>query len=113
MGLGRADGSGGANEYDEKDDTGGISDSGWTMLAAVLDHMRDRLQAGARAELLELARVGPLVRGRVARALWESGIRSVHALAEASVEEVAGVLMGVRCPPFLSRVSGARLWRHG
>jgi replicative superfamily II helicase len=55
---------------------------GWGMLAAVLDHMVDRLRAGARADLLEMAQV-TFVKSRMARVLWENGLKSVRAIAEA------------------------------
>ena len=65
---------------------------GWGMLAAVLEHMADRLKAGARADLLELARI-PFVKSRTARALWENGYKSLRAVAEAEVEAIAQVLV--------------------
>jgi DNA polymerase theta len=55
---------------------------GWGMLAAVLEHMLDRLHAGARADLLEMAQVA-FVKSRMARIFWENGFKSVRALAEA------------------------------
>lgn len=67
---------------------------GWGMLAVVLDHMRDRLQAGARDDLLEMAQV-TFVKSRTARLLWENGFRSVRALAEADPKDVVPVLMMV------------------
>jgi replicative superfamily II helicase len=65
---------------------------GWGMLAVVLDHMRDRLQAGARDDLLEMAQV-TFVKSRTARILWENGFRSVRALAEADPKDIVPVLM--------------------
>ena len=65
---------------------------GWGLLGAVLEHAADRLQAGARADLLELARI-PFVKSRTARCLWESGYRSLRAVAEADPEAVAQVLL--------------------
>ena len=67
---------------------------GWGMLAVVLEHMRDRLQAGARADLLEMAQVA-YVKSRTARILWENGFRSVRALAEADPKDLVPVLMMV------------------
>lgn len=64
------------------------------MLAVVLDHMRDRLQAGARDDLLEMAQV-TFVKSRTARLLWENGFRSVRALAEADPKDIVPVLMMV------------------
>ncbi|WEW58730.1 DEAD-like helicase [Emydomyces testavorans] len=65
---------------------------GWDMLAVVLDHMRDRLQAGARADLLELAQV-TYVKSRTARLLWENGFRTLRVLAEADAKDLVPVLM--------------------
>jgi replicative superfamily II helicase len=67
---------------------------GWGMLAAVLDHMGDRLQAGARDDLLEMAQVA-YVKSWTARLLWENGFRSVRALAEADPKDLVPVLMMV------------------
>ena len=65
---------------------------GWDLLAAVLDHTSDRLRAGARADLLELAQI-PFVKSRTARVLWENGYRQLAQVAEADVEGVAQVLL--------------------
>lgn len=70
---------------------------GWGMLAAVLDHMRDRLEAGARADLLEMAQVA-YVKSWTARVLRENGFRSVRALAEADPKDLVPVLMMVGIP---------------
>lgn len=67
---------------------------GWDMLAVVLDHMRDRLQAGARADLLEMAQVA-YVKSRTARLLWENGFKTLRALAEADPKDLVPVLMMV------------------
>lgn len=64
------------------------------MLAAVLDHMRDRLEAGARADLLEMAQV-TYVKGWTARLLRENGFRNLRALAEAEPKDLVPVLMMV------------------
>ncbi|KKK12879.1 DNA-directed DNA polymerase theta [Aspergillus rambellii] len=65
---------------------------GWGMLAAVLDHMRDRLEAGARADLLEMAQVA-YVKGWTARLLRDNGFRNLRALAEADPKDIVPVLM--------------------
>lgn len=67
---------------------------GWGMLAAVLDHMRDRLEAGARADLLEMAQV-TYVKGWTARLLRDNGFRNLRALAEADAKDLVPVLMMV------------------
>jgi replicative superfamily II helicase len=76
---------------------------GWGMLAVVLDHMRDRLQAGARDDLLEMAQV-TFVKSRTARLLWENGFRSVQALAEADPKDIVPVLMMVGIYPRIINV---------
>ncbi|KAJ9212476.1 hypothetical protein DTO166G4_5968 [Paecilomyces variotii] len=65
---------------------------GWGMLAVVLDHMRDRLEAGARADLLEMAQVA-YVKSWTARVLRENGFRSVCELAQAEPKDLVPVLM--------------------
>ncbi|PYI15226.1 DNA-directed DNA polymerase theta [Aspergillus violaceofuscus CBS 115571] len=67
---------------------------GWGMLAAVLDHMQDRLEAGARADLLEMAQV-TYVKGWTARLLRENGYRNLRALAEADAKDLVPILMMV------------------
>ncbi|KAF4254785.1 hypothetical protein KXV22_005526 [Aspergillus fumigatus] len=64
----------------------------WGMLAAVLDHMRDRLEAGARADLLEMAQV-TYVKGWTARLLRENGFRNLRDLAGADAKDLVPVLM--------------------
>jgi replicative superfamily II helicase len=66
----------------------------WGMLAAVLDHMRDRLEAGARADLLEMAQV-TYVKGWTARLLRENGFRNLRDLAGADAKDLVPVLMMV------------------
>ena len=66
----------------------------WGMLAAVLDHMRDRLEAGARADLLEMAQV-TFVKSWTARLLRENGFKNLRALAEADPKDLVPVLMMV------------------
>ncbi|KAF5015314.1 hypothetical protein F66182_13398 [Fusarium sp. NRRL 66182] len=68
---------------------------GWGMLAVVLEHMRDRLQAGARDDLLEMAQVTH-VKSWTARLLWENGFRSVRALADADARDIVPVLIMAR-----------------
>jgi hypothetical protein len=66
--------------------------SSFSLLGAVLEHMCDRLRAGARADLLDLARVS-FVKSRMARLLWENGFKSVRMLAEARTEDIMPVIM--------------------
>jgi DNA polymerase theta len=64
----------------------------WGMLGAVLEHMLDRLRAGARADLLEMAKVA-FVKSRMARLFWENGFKSVRALSEAGAHDLVPVMM--------------------
>ncbi|KAJ5086076.1 Helicase C-terminal [Penicillium argentinense] len=66
----------------------------WGMLAAVLDHMRDRLEAGARADLLEMAQV-TYVKSWTARLLRENGFKKLRSLAEANPKDLVPILMMV------------------
>lgn len=63
-------------------------------MAAVLDHMRDRLEAGARADLLEMAQV-TFVKSWTARLLRDNGFKNLRALAEAEPKDLVPVLMMV------------------
>ncbi|KAL8990402.1 MAG: hypothetical protein Q9169_008130 [Polycauliona sp. 2 TL-2023] len=65
---------------------------GWGMLKSVLEHMSDRLKAGARADLLDLARI-PFVKSRTARVFWENGMRSLRAVAEAEANDLVPLLL--------------------
>ena len=64
----------------------------FSLLGAVLEHMLDRLRAGARADLLEMAQV-TFVKSRMARLFWEGGFKSVRMLAEAHVEDLIPIMM--------------------
>ena len=66
--------------------------SSFSLLGAVLEHMLDRLRAGARADLLEMAQV-TFVKSRMARLFWENGFKSVRMLAEARIEDLIPVMM--------------------
>ncbi|KAL9125811.1 MAG: hypothetical protein Q9217_005042 [Psora testacea] len=65
---------------------------GWGMLKAVLEHMGDRLKAGARADLLELAKI-PFVKSRTARVFWENGFKGLRSVAEADPKDLVPVLL--------------------
>ena len=65
------------------------------MLKSVLEHMSDRLKAGARADLLDLAKI-PFVKSRTARVLWDNGFRSLMAVAEADPKDLVPTLLLVR-----------------
>ena len=68
---------------------------GWGMLKAALEHMSDRLKAGAKDDLLELARI-PFVKSRTARIFWENGYKGLRAVAEASAKDLVPILLLVR-----------------
>lgn len=76
---------------------------GWGMLKAALEHMSDRLKAGARADLLELARI-PFVKSRTARVFWESGFKGLRTVAEADAKDLVPVLLLAQ--PKKSRLDG-------
>lgn len=65
---------------------------GWGMLKSALEHMTDRLKAGAKADLLELAKI-PYVKSRTARIFWENGLKSLMAVAEADPTDVSSILL--------------------
>ena len=65
---------------------------GWGMLKAALEHMIDLLKAGARADLLELAKI-PYVKSRTARVLWENGYKGLLNVAEADAKELVPILL--------------------
>lgn len=65
---------------------------GWGMLKAALEHMSDRLKAGARADLLELAQI-PFVKSRTARVFWENGYRGLRSVADAEAKDLLPVLL--------------------
>ena len=68
---------------------------GWGMLKAALEHMSDRLQAGARADLLELAKI-PFVKSRTARVFWENGYKGLRSVSEADPNDLVPTLLLVR-----------------
>ncbi|KAI9813135.1 MAG: hypothetical protein M1827_004356 [Pycnora praestabilis] len=65
---------------------------GWGMLAAVLEHMSDRLQAEAKADLLDLAQI-TFVKSSTARVFWENGFKSVRQVAEAEAKDLVPILL--------------------
>ena len=69
----------------------------WGMLRSVLMHMSDRLKAGAKADLLELAKI-PFVKSRTARIFWENGLKGLRAVAEAEPRDLVPILLLVREP---------------
>jgi replicative superfamily II helicase len=65
---------------------------GWGLMASALDHFSDRLKAGARFDLLALAKI-TFVKSRTARVFWENGFKTVAAVANAAPNEILPVLM--------------------
>ncbi|KEF58039.1 uncharacterized protein A1O9_05962 [Exophiala aquamarina CBS 119918] len=63
----------------------------WGMLGAELEHMLDRLRAGARADLLEMVEVS-FVKSRMARIFWGNGFRSVRAMSEAEPRNLVPIM---------------------
>lgn len=65
---------------------------GWGMLKAALEHMIDRLKAGAKADLLDLAKI-PFVKSRTARVFWENGYKGLRTMAEAEAKDLVPILL--------------------
>lgn len=65
---------------------------GWGVMAAALDHFADRLKAGAKSDLLGLAKI-TFVKSRTARVFWDNGLRSVAAIANADPQELLPILL--------------------
>lgn len=64
-------------------------------MSAVLDHVADRLKAGAKADLLALAQI-TFIKSRTARIFYDNGFKTVAAVANADPSELVPVLMQVR-----------------
>ncbi|KAK0731602.1 P-loop containing nucleoside triphosphate hydrolase protein [Lasiosphaeris hirsuta] len=64
----------------------------WGAMAAALDYFSDRLKAGARSDLLALAKI-TFVKSRTARIFWDNGFKTVAAVANADPNELLPVLM--------------------
>ncbi|XXG94669.1 putative PHD type zinc finger protein with BAH domain-containing protein [Hypoxylon texense] len=61
-------------------------------MSAILDHFSDRLNAGAKSDLLALAKV-TFIKSRTARVFYENGFKTVAAIANADPKELVPVLM--------------------
>lgn len=79
-------------------------------MAAILDHFSDRLNAGAKSDLLALAKV-TFIKSRTARVFYENGFKTVAAIANADPKELVPVLMQVRNNKNASRVKEGELTR--
>ncbi|OTA64558.1 P-loop containing nucleoside triphosphate hydrolase protein [Hypoxylon sp. EC38] len=64
----------------------------WGAMAAVLDHFSDRLNAGAKSDLLALAKI-TFIKSRTARVFYENGFKTVAAVANADPKELVPILM--------------------
>ncbi|KAI6364340.1 hypothetical protein MCOR25_005680 [Pyricularia grisea] len=65
---------------------------GWGAMASVLDHFSDRLKAGAKSDLLSLAKI-TFIKSRTARVFWDNGFKSVASVANADPEQLVPILM--------------------
>ncbi|ELQ33079.1 hypothetical protein OOU_Y34scaffold01005g105 [Pyricularia oryzae Y34] len=65
---------------------------GWGAMASVLDHFSDRLKAGAKSDLLSLAKI-MFIKSRTARVFWDNGFKSVASVANADPEQLVPILM--------------------
>ncbi|KAI6331128.1 hypothetical protein MCOR29_001669 [Pyricularia oryzae] len=65
---------------------------GWGAMASVLDHFSDRLKAGAKSDLLSLAKI-MFIKSRTARVFWDNGFKSVTSVANADPEQLVPILM--------------------
>ncbi|MCJ1378258.1 hypothetical protein MMC17_001355 [Xylographa soralifera] len=82
---------------------------GWAMLRCVLEHMCDRLKAGAKSDLLDLAKI-PFVKSRTARVFWENGFKSIRAIAAAESKDIVPIL--VLAQPRKSKINGDEETRY-
>ncbi|KAH8717471.1 Helicase and polymerase-containing protein TEBICHI [Beauveria bassiana] len=81
----------------------------WGLMAAALDHFSDRLLAGARTELLSLAKI-PFIKSRTARVFWENGFRTVGTIANADPKELVPILK--QANPSKIRVKGLDIAKY-
>lgn len=65
---------------------------GWGAMAAVLDHFSDRLNAGAKSDLLALTEI-TFIKSRTARVFYENGFETVAAVANADPKELVPILI--------------------
>ncbi|KAI1096206.1 P-loop containing nucleoside triphosphate hydrolase protein [Rostrohypoxylon terebratum] len=65
---------------------------GWGAMTAVLDHFSDRLNAGAKSDLLALTKI-TFIKSRTARVFYENGFKTVAAVANADPKELVPILI--------------------
>ncbi|KAK4226124.1 DNA polymerase theta [Podospora fimiseda] len=61
-------------------------------MAVALDYFSDRLKAGAKSDLLALARITS-IKSRTARVFWDNGFKTVASIANADPKELLPILM--------------------
>ncbi|KAI1382221.1 P-loop containing nucleoside triphosphate hydrolase protein [Hypoxylon crocopeplum] len=64
----------------------------WGAMAAILNHFSDRLNAGAKSDLLALAKI-TFIKSRTARVFYENGLKTVAAIANADAQELVPILI--------------------
>ncbi|KAK3988063.1 P-loop containing nucleoside triphosphate hydrolase protein [Cladorrhinum sp. PSN332] len=64
---------------------------GWGAMAVALDHFSDRLKAGAKSDLLALAKI-TFIKSRTARVFWDNGFKTVASIANADPSELVPIL---------------------
>ncbi|KAL2974876.1 hypothetical protein AAZX31_14G127200 [Glycine max] len=64
---------------------------GWHDLEGLVAKFQNRVSFGVRAEIVELTTI-PYVKGSRARSLYKAGLRTPHAIAEASIPEIVKAL---------------------
>ncbi|KAI1082881.1 P-loop containing nucleoside triphosphate hydrolase protein [Whalleya microplaca] len=65
---------------------------GWGAMATILDHFSDRLKAGAKSDLLALAKI-TFIKSRTARVFYDNGFKSIAAVANADPKDLVPILM--------------------
>ncbi|KAI0889947.1 P-loop containing nucleoside triphosphate hydrolase protein [Annulohypoxylon maeteangense] len=64
----------------------------WGAMAAILDHFSDRLNSGAKSDLLALTKI-TFIKSRTARVFYENGFKTVAAIANADPKELVPILI--------------------
>ncbi|XP_073390265.1 helicase and polymerase-containing protein TEBICHI isoform X3 [Physcomitrium patens] len=66
---------------------------GWSDMEGLFSKFQKRVSFGVKSEIVDLTEI-PFVKAARARALFKAGLRSVHAIAEASLPEIIKALYG-------------------
>lgn len=64
---------------------------GWSDMGTLVDKFQKRVSFGVKSEIVELTEI-PFVKAARARALFKAGLKSIHAVAEATVDELVNAL---------------------